>query len=613
MRPLDLTVLAVFLVYIVWDGVRRGRGSKDTEGYLLAGRRMRWWAMGLSVMATQASAITLISTTGQGFASGMKFLHMYIALPFAMTILCATVVPWFHRSRVVTAYEWLERRFDAPTRRLASVLFLVSRSLAVGSVMYAPSVVLEGGLNIPKWQTILAMGVLATIYTAIGGNTAVIVTDAKQMLVMVAGIVACVAVAWHGLPRDVGLVDALRVAGAANRLDSFHVPNSAGEILSDKYNVVSGLVGGLFLFLGYFGADQEQVQRYLAGSTTEQSRKSLMVSAFAKVPMQFVILALGALIFVDYTFAPSPSFFRRPELERRIGELERESSVRAPARAEAASLRAKLDALDARAAAAAADRAAAARALLVHHDLEVAATEPVASLRSADAAVAKVRDDAMQLMRESGLARPDENNDSDYVFTRFLLNDVPVGIAGLVLAAIFAAAISSLTSPLNSLATSAVWDLWVPTRRSPPSEAQVVRATRLATLGWGGAATVAAFFMSGVPLVEKVNRIGSFFYGSLFGVFVLGRVVTRARGRVGWISLASGFTAVLALHFVYNVWGIDGGGFARLREVTHSSAGALPPRIEFLWYNPIGFVVVLVVGFVVARLQRTRSLDSRAR
>jgi Na+/proline symporter len=187
MRTVDLLIVAAFLIYIVWDGVRRGRDSKDAEGYMLAGRRMRWWAMGLSVMATQASAITLISTTGQGFDQGMRFLHFYLAIPFAMVVLCATVVPWFHRARVFTAYEYLERRFDRPTRLLASVLFLVSRSLAVGTVMYAPSIVLSRGVGIPAWETIAVMGVASTIYTAIGGNTAVIVTDAKQMLVMMAG------------------------------------------------------------------------------------------------------------------------------------------------------------------------------------------------------------------------------------------------------------------------------------------------------------------------------------------------------------------------------------------------------------------------------------------
>jgi Na+/proline symporter len=431
------------------------------------------------------------------------------------------------------------------------------------------------------------MGVLSTIYTAIGGNTAVIITDAKQMLVMMAGLVACVVVAWHGLPHDVGLVDALKIAGATQRLDTFHVPASAREMLSDKFNLVSGLFGGIFLFLGYFGADQEQVQRYLAGSSVQQSRKSLMVSAFAKVPMQFVILLLGVLIYVDYSFASSPTFFRASELSRKIAN---------ETEAVAAPLRAQLAELDARAAAAAATRAAAARAFLAASDLHADASGPVADLRRADAAITKVRADGMQMLKDAGLAKPDEDNDADYVFTHFLVTDVPVGIAGLVLAAIFAAAISSLVSPLNSLATSAVWDLWVPLRSRAPAQPEIVRATQLATLLFGGFATFAAFYMTGGPIILTVNKIGSFFYGSLFGVFVLGRVVPRARGCAGWIALAVGMATVVALHYVYNVWGVENGGF--------TIGGAPPPKIEFLWYNPVGFVVVLLTGVIAARFQR---------
>jgi len=591
MRTADLLIVAAFLIYIVWDGVRRGRDSKDAEGYMLAGRRMRWWAMGLSVMATQASAITLISTTGQGFDQGMRFLHFYLAIPFAMVVLCATVVPWFHKARVFTAYEYLERRFDRPTRLLASVLFLISRSLAVGTVMYAPSIVLSS-VGIAPATTILVMGISATVYTAIGGNTAVIVTDAKQMLVMMAGLVACVVVAWRSLPDHVGIGGALSIAGATSRLDTFHWPTSFADALSDKYNLVSGLVGGFFLFLGYFGADQEQVQRYLAGSSVNQSRQSLLMSAFAKVPMQFGILGLGVLLYVHYLFAPAPAFFRAPELERALRER--------PA-AESAPLRAKYDALLERYAADAKGRAEAAENFLViDRELPVdgggsdrdgrrrAAADELLKL---DGRVAAERRDGMTLLAEAGVAELDASgkpvkNDPDYVFTHFLVTDLPVGIAGLVLAAIFAAAISSLVSPLNSLATSAVMDLWRPFRRGAVSQGEIVFATRVMTLVWGGLATSSAFLMGGSPIIETVNRIGSFFYGSMFGIFVLGRIVPRARGAVGWITLAGGLSTVLAVHFLYNERGL------------HPESW---PRIEFLWYNPIGFLAVLLIGFFASR------------
>jgi len=594
MRTADLLIVAAFLVYIVWDGVRRGRDSKDAEGYMLAGRRMRWWAMGLSVMATQASAITLISTTGQGFDQGMRFLHFYLAIPFAMVVLCATVVPWFHKARVFTAYEYLERRFDRPTRLLASILFLISRSLAVGTVMYAPSIVLSRGVGIPPATTILVMGIASTVYTAIGGNTAVIVTDAKQMLVMMAGLVACVVVAWTSLPDHVGLTGALSIAGATNRLDTFHWPSSVADALSDKFNLVSGLFGGFVLFLGYFGADQEQVQRYLAGSTVNQSRQSLLLSAFAKVPMQFVILLLGVLLYVHYLFAPAPAFFRAPELERALKER--------PA-AESAPLRARYDALLERYGADAKSRAAAAEDFLAaDRDLPVDGaasardegrrTAAVDELRRLDKAVADDRTAGMVLLAEAGLSKLDdqgkpEKNEPDYVFTHFLVTGLPVGIAGLVLAAIFAAAISSLVSPLNSLATSAVMDLWRPFRGDRLSQREIVTATRLMTFVWGGLATVSAFWMGDIPIIEMVNRIGSFFYGSMFGIFVLGRIVPRARGAVGWISLALGLSTVLGVHWLYNVTG-------RIRPEAW-------PKIEFLWYNPIGFLAVLLVGFVASR------------
>ena len=594
MRTVDLLIVAAFLVYIVWDGVRRGRDSKDAEGYMLAGRRMRWWAMGLSVMATQASAITLVSTTGQGFDQGMRFLHFYLAIPFAMVVLCATVVPWFHRARVFTAYEYLERRFDRPTRLLASVLFLVSRSLAVGTVMYAPSIVLSRGVGIPPATTILVMGIASTVYTAIGGNTAVIVTDAKQMLVMMAGLVACVVVAWTSLPDHVGLGGALSIAGATNRLDTFHWPTSVADALSDKFNLVSGLFGGFVLFLGYFGADQEQIQRYLAGSSVNQSRQSLLLSAFAKVPMQFVILLLGVLLYVHYLFAPAPAFFRAPELERALKER--------PA-AESAPLRARYDALLERYGADAKNRAAAAEDFLAaSRDLPVDGaasgrddrrrSAAVDELRRLDQAIRDDRNAGMVLLAEAGLSKLDEHgqpekNEPDYVFTHFLVTGLPVGIAGLVLAAIFAAAISSLVSPLNSLATSAVMDLWRPFRGDRLSQWEIVTATRFMTFVWGGLATVSAFWMGDIPIIEMVNRIGSFFYGSMFGIFVLGRIVPRARGAVGWLSLALGLSTVLGVHWLYNVTG-------RIRPEAW-------PKIEFLWYNPIGFLAVLLVGFVASR------------
>jgi Na+/proline symporter len=591
MRTIDLLVLAAFLVYIVWDGARHGRGVKDAKDYLLAGRRMRWWAMGLSVMATQASAITLISTTGQGFKDGMRFLHLYLAIPFAMVLLCATVVPWFHKAGVYTAYQWLETRFDRKTRVLASLVFLVSRALAVGSVLYTPSIVMSVGLGIPPWQSILAMGLLCTAYTAIGGATAVIVTDAKQMVVMMAGIVACIAVAWCKLPADVGLRGVLDLAGATGKLQTFHIPADWREMLADKYNLFSSLLGGFFLFLGYFGADQEQVQRYLAGSSVEQSRKSLLLSGFAKVPMQFVILLLGVLIWGHYSFRDDPPFFRAHQIEAAI-EARAKSGDAAGAsqlRTRLAELQSVHDALDGERQRAGADflRLRRGGAESGDHALD----EPVVRLRGAEAGLAAVRKDGMALLVDAGLEKEDVDNDSDYVFTHFLKTEVPVGVAGLVLAAIFAAAMSSLVSPINSLATSSVIDVWALLRSAPVTQAGMVRATRIATVVWGGLATLSAFWMGGVPIIEQVNKIGSVVYGSLFGVFILGRLVTRARGVVGAISLASGIAIVLLVRW-----------FSVEPSLQTKWLGiAQPVKIEFMWFNLIGFVAVMAVGWLLSR------------
>jgi len=591
MRTFDLVVLVAFLVYIVWDGARHGRGVKDAKDYLLAGRRMRWWSMGLSVMATQASAITLISTTGQGFKDGMRFLHMYLAIPFAMVLLCATVVPWFHKAGVFTAYQWLETRFDRKTRLLASLVFLVSRALAVGSVLYTPSIVMSVGLGIPPWQSILAMGLLCTLYTAIGGATAVIVTDAKQMLVMMAGIVACIAVAWWKLPDDVGLRGVLDLAGAADKLQTFHVPANWREMLADKYNILSSLLGGFFLFLGYFGADQEQVQRYLAGSSVEQSRKSLLLSGFAKVPMQFVILLLGVLIWGHYSYSADPPFFRAHQIEAEIARREEAGDA-----AGASGLRVRLEELQGTHDALEGERKSAAAEFLRlrregaqsgDHALDV----PVVRLRGAEAGLAAVRKEGMALLVSEGLEKEGVDNDSDYVFTHFLKTEVPVGVAGLVLAAIFAAAMSSLVSPINSLATSSVVDVWWLLRGGPSAPAATVRATRIATVVWGVLATISAFWMGGVPIIEQVNKIGSVVYGSLFGVFILGRLVPRARGAVGAISLASGIATVLLVRQLS----------VEPELQTRWLGIAEPVKIEFMWFNLVGFVAVMAVGWLLSR------------
>jgi len=572
MHWLDWLLIAVLPAWVVFDGVRRSRAHTGLEGFFLAGRGVRWWAVGMSVMATQASAITMISIAGHGYEHGLRWLHVYLALPFAMVILCTTVVPWFTRARVFTAYEYLERRFDGTTRTCASVLFLVSRGLAVGTSLYAPSIVLNLVLGIPQALAIALMGGVSTAYTIFGGNAAVIFTDVKQMVVMFLAIGCSLYAALQGLPAEVGFGDALALAGASGRLQAIHVAPDAAHVFADRYNLVAALIGGLFLFLGYFGADQSQVQRFLAGKSVEHSKASLLVSAYLKVPMQFGVLLLGALIYVFYMFAPAPPFFRTADLERAV------VAAGAPEQAEWQRLRQEFTAVGER-------RAAAALGFVQQHE-----PRDPAALRQQNERVREVRAEARALY---GRLTGSTEGDGDFVFPHFFLRQLPVGILGLVIAAIFVAAMSSLDAQLNSLATSSVIDLYARARPGV-TEGAIVRASRWATLFWGLFATVSAYWVASLgQMIEAVNVIGSMFYGSLFGVFVLGWLCPRARGRDGWLALAGGFAATMFTHFVVNAEPIE-------------LDGRKMPPVGFLWYNVIGCAGVLVLGNLLAWRHRGR-------
>ncbi len=577
MHWFDWVLIVALPVYVIADSIRRASQHKGLEGFLLAGRSVRWWAVGMSVMATQASAITMISIASHGYEHGLRWLHAYLALPFAMVILCTTVVPWFTRARVFTAYEYLEKRFDTPTRVLASILFLVSRGIAVGTSLYAPSIVLNLVLGISQFTAVLLMGGLSTAYTIFGGNAAVIFTDVKQMVVMFLGIGCSLYAVIAGLPEGVGFGDALALAGASDRLEAIHVAPNATEVFADKYNLVAALVGGVFLFLGYFGADQSQVQRFLAGKNVDHSKASLLVSAFLKVPMQFAILLLGALIYVFYMFTPAPAVFRTHDMDRAV------AAASAPDLAAWQQLDAEYRAANEHREQAALAYVAAARA----------SDDPDGTaLQQANARVGELRREAIATYQK--LARTKEK-DGDFIFPHFFLRQLPVGILGLVIAAIFIAAMSSLDAQLNSLATSSVMDLYTKAKPSAP-DAEILRMSRWATLFWGAFATVSAFFVAELgQMIYVVNLIGSMFYGSLFGVFMLGWLFPATRGRDGWIGLTGGFAMTMLTHFVVN------------REANHVLVGGeLVPPVGFLWYNVIGCVGVLVVGNVLALLRRRR-------
>ena len=546
MHWINWAVVVTYLAYVAVDGLRRTRGgTRDLEGYLLAGRSLPWWAVGLSVMATQLSAVTMIGTTGQGAVDGLRFVQFYFGLPVAMVVLGVTLVPFLRRAGVYTAYEYLERRFDARTRTLTATLFLLSRGASCGTIIAAPAVVFSAVFGWPLPWCVALVGVPAVLYTIAGGVEGVAWADVKQMALITVAVTGVVLVLLHRIP--VPPAAALHVAGAAGRLRAFDFTFS----LTNTYTFWSGLLGGTFLMLSYFGTDQSQVQRYLAARSVDEARRSLLVSAYWKIPLQAAVLMIGVLIFVFYQFQPPPLYYN-PANERQ---------VRAAAPARYAGREARYGAAwQARRDAA----AALARA--------PGATDAVAAFRARDSAVTVVRDEALTL---AGTAAGTPAKDVNYIIPHFVTRELPVGLAGLFVAGVIAAAMASVAAELNSLATASVIDLYRRWARSDASDAHYLAVSRVATGLWGAFACAVAVYAATLgSLIEVVNRFGSFFYGSILGVFFLA-MLPRARAAGAFAGLLAGMAAVAAVNF-----------------------GA--PRVSFLWHNVVGTVVVLGVGMLVS-------------
>lgn len=547
MKALDWVVMFAWLAFIVSYGLYRGRGSSTVNKFLLAGKSMPWYAMGLSIMATQASAITFISTTGQAFVDGMRFVQFYFGLPLAMLVLSATAVPIFHRSGVYTAYEYLERRFDSRTRSLVSGIFLIQRGLASGLSLYAPAVVLSIVLGWSDRWTAVLMGVLIVTYTAYGGIKAVTWADVPQMMLIFCGLWISFFMAIHLLPAGVSFHDAVSLAGAAGRLNAvtFHFD------WNDRYNVWSGVIGGMFLALAYFGCDQSQVQRYLSGKSIEQSRLSLIFNAMAKVPMQFFILFIGAMVFVLFLFFRPPVLFQPVELENLRGD------ARLPAieqRYEDAFARRKQAAEDFVRASHAGDAAAKPAILDRFHSADLDLNEAHAA---GERLVSK------------------DFDDTNYIFLSFITRYLPAGLVGLLIAVIFTAAMSSTSGEINALATVTVIDIYRRHIRRSASDHHYLMASRVATIFWGMfAVAFAQYGRNFGALIQAVNIVGSLFYGGLLGVFALAFVFKGANANGAFFGVLAGEAAIFAANFF--------------------------TRISFLWFNVIGSVVVVVVGLAVS-------------
>ena len=550
MHWINWLIVVVYLAYVIIDGLRKSKGTDTLEGYFLASKSLPWWVVGLSVMATQLSAITMIGTPGQGATDGLRFVQFYFGLPIAMVILGVTLVPFLHGSGVYTAYEYLESRFDTKTRSLTAFLFLLSRGMSAGTIMAAPGVVLSAVFGIPLVWSVLLIGVPTVIYTMIGGVQAVAWADVKQMvLIMIALLgIMVVLVMQMPVPPD----DALRIAGSTGRLKTFDFSFN----LNETYTFWSGIIGGTFLMLSYFGTDQSQVQRYLTAKSVDEARSSLLMSAYWKIPLQALVLMVGVMIFVYYQFVQPPLLFN-------------------PAHEEAV----------------VAERGAAYDALQDRYDdiftlREQAAMSVADAGDDATAATAMetfvAREADMQVIRGEALVMAEEvtgeaSRDVNYIVPRFVLSELPIGLTGLFIAGVLAAAMSSIAAELNSLATTSVIDFYRRWYKPEADDAHYLKISKIATGFWGlFACAVATYAATLGSLIEVVNRFGSFFYGSILGVFLLA-MMPRAKGMGAFVGLLSGMGVVAAVTF-----------------------GA--PDVSFLWHNVIGAVTVVVVGLVLGGL-----------
>ena len=565
MSAIDWTIIAAYLTWVIWDGIRLSKNTNEIEGYFLASRSLPWWAVGLSVMATQLSAITMIGTTGQGYAIGMGLLQQYYALPIAMIIIAVTFVPFFHNARIFTAYEFLERRFDAKTRSFTALLFLFSRGMATGAVISAPAVVLSVMIGLDVTTTCLLLALPTAVYTMFGGVQAVAWTDVKQMYLIVFGLAAACIALMLGLPDNVSVGEALQIAGTTGRLQVFDFSTDP----SVRYTFWTGTIGALFLFLSYFGTDQSQVQRYLTAKSIDDARTSLFMSAYWKIPLQALVMIIGVFMFLFYLFTPPPMLFNRAH----------DQQVRESGRAgEYVALEQKFGEALASRKLAAEQLAEAARS-----GDGTAKAARSAAFKAEEQRVTGIRAEAVTLVKE--VTGDSAYNDINYVFPTFIVTHLPVGLIGLLMAAIFAAAMSTVSGELSALSTSTVIDFYRRWVRDDGDQAHLLWVSKLATLFWALFASIVAIWASELgSLIEVVNRFGSFFYGSILGVFLLAIGWKRANSTGAFVGLLAGMVVV--------AW------------VTINTS------IAFLWHNLVGAVVVFAVGMIVSEVTGPRKVGT---
>lgn len=556
MQLLDWLVMLGTLLAIVIYGVLKTRNVGSVQSYLRGDRDLHWWTIGLSVMATQASAITFLSTPGQAYSDGMGFAQFYFGLPVAMVILCIFVLPIYYRLNVYTAYEYLEGRFDLRTRTLTAILFLTQRGLAAGITIYAPAIILSSIMNWSLNLTILFIGTIVTFYTVIGGTKAVSVTQRQQMIIILSGMILAGIIIVYELPAEVQFTDALNIAGKMGKLEVVDFTFD----LNNRYNFWSGMLGGVFLFLSYFGTDQSQVQRYLSGKSLSESRLGLLFNGLVKVPMQFMILFIGILVYVFFLFTQPPIHFNSANLES-LQESSYEGRL--------TELQSEYDELFVEQRALVSDMVG-----MINDEDAAGVTSTRASIQLLEDRETEIREQVDSLILLQNVEA--EVEDGDYVFITFVINYLPVGIVGLILAVIFSAAMSSTSSELSALATTSMVDIYRRSFRKHESDQFYLGASKWATILWGVLAVSFAFFASLFEnLIEAVNIIGSIFYGVILGIFVVAFLLKHVGGRAVFIAAILAELAVITI-FVLDQLDIY--------------------QIAYLWLNLIGCLLTVLLA-----------------
>ena len=566
MNPIDWIILFATLAGISAYGVWKTRGKQDMQTYLMGNHQLRWWTIGLSVMATQASAITFLSTTGQGYEAGLGFAQFYIGLPVAMVILSAFFLPIFYRLKVYTAYEYLETRFDLRTRTFTASLFLLSRGMAAGFTIYAPGIVLSTILGWDLTTTVLLLGALVVIYTAFGGSDAVSITQQQQMIVILSGMVVAFIVMVYKLPEGVSLSDAVKVAGKLGKTTVIDFKMD----WNNRYNFWSGMIGGTFLFLSYFGTDQSQVQRYLSGRSLTESRLGLLFNGVIKVPMQFLVLLVGVMMFVFYQFNQSPIHFNQENLRTL------ESAEYQPAYTH---LKIGYDTVFKQK-----KNAVASLITAIRNQDETNIDKGKAIVFDLQKQEKSIRDSVKTLVKKANPKA--ETNDRDYVFITFVIKNLPVGIIGLLLAVIFSAAMSSKSSELNALATSSVIDFYRRSFRPNETDDHYMHVSKWMTAFWGvfaiGFALSAQLFEN---LIEAVNIIGSLFYGTILGIFMVAFFVKWVKSKAVFWAAVFSETIIVTIFIQF---------------------GYKNKNFQYLWLNLLGCVLVMVIASLLQLFQKTK-------